>query len=137
MDTKCAKMMGLKIRVKPYGNVSLADKRQKTKIKGKVVADVIIGEKINHNVQFTLLDGLVAEIIVGLDLLKKHKSVTLEFNGASKPLVFGSCNTTKRLSVVCSKILYPTLFPGLSNKSMAFSQSYVYELARIRLVNFI
>ena len=81
-------MMGLKIRVKPYGNVSLADKRQKTKIKGKVVACVKIGEKVNHNVQFTLLDDLVAEIIVGLDLLKKHKSVTLEFNGTSKPFCF-------------------------------------------------
>ena len=97
MDTKFARMMGLKIKVKPCGNVSLADRKQKTKIRGKVVADVKIGEKVNHNVQFTLLDSLVAEIIVGLDLLKKHKSVTLEFNGALKPLVFGSYNTTKKI----------------------------------------
>ena len=94
MDTRCAKIMGLKIKVEPYGNVYLADRKQKTRIRGKVVADVKIGEKVNRNVQFTLLDSLVAEIIVGLDLLKKHKSVTLEFNGGLKPLVFGSRNTT-------------------------------------------
>ena len=110
-------MMGLKIKLKPYGDVCFADRKQQTRIRGKVVADVKIGEKFIHNVQFTLLDSLVAEIIVGLDLLKKHKSVTLEFNGALKPLVFGSRNTTKRLSVACSNILYPTLFPGASDKT--------------------
>ena len=88
MGTRCAKMMGLKIKDNPYGNVSLADRKQKTRIRGKVAEDVKIGEKVNHNVQFTLLDSLVAEIIVGLVLLKKHKSVTLEFNGTLKPLVF-------------------------------------------------
>ena len=44
-------------------------------------------------------------------------SVTLRFNGALKPLVFGSNETTKRLSLACSNILYPTLFPGLSDKT--------------------
>lgn len=97
MDTKCAKIMGLKVRVEPYGSVSLADRKQKTRIRGKVVADVKIGEKVDHNVQFTLLDSLVTEIIVGLDLLKKLKSVTLEFNGALKPLVFSILSYYKKI----------------------------------------
>lgn len=62
-----------------------------------------------------LLDIFVAEIIIGLKLLTRHQSVTLEFNGNMKPLKFKS-SYNKRLSVVCSSVKYPTLFPGVTEK---------------------
>ena len=118
MDRKLATKLGLKVKKEIYGSVALADRNQKSKIEGKTKADVIFDQETYHDISFTLLDNLVAEVIIGLKLLKRHKSVTLQFIGTLKPLIFKS-SYNKKLSVACSNIEYPTLFPGVSEKTKA------------------
>ena len=66
-----------------------------------------------RNVEFTLLDNLVKEVIVGLKVLKKHRAITLKLDGREKPLNFKPAKAS-HLSVVCSKVEFPTLFPGIN-----------------------
>ena len=55
---------------------------------GKAGADLVLGnEKFQcKNVEFTLLNDLVKEVIIGLKVLKQHQSITLDFEGKNRPL---------------------------------------------------
>ena len=52
----------------------------------------------------------------GLKVLSKHQSITLELGGKHKPLMFKP-SVRSHLSVMCSKVEYPTLFPGITKKT--------------------
>ena len=84
-------------------------------MKGKTRADLILGNEqfLCRNVEFTLLDNLVKEVIIGLKVLNQHRSITLELEGKQKPLNFKPAKAS-HLSVVCSKVEFPTLFPGIN-----------------------
>ena len=66
----------------------LADKELKSEVKGKIRADLILGNEqfLYKYVEFTLLDNLVKEVIIGLKVLNQHRSITLELEGKEKPL---------------------------------------------------
>ena len=66
--------------------------------------------------EFTLLDNLVKEVIVGLKVLKKHRAITLKLDGKEKPLNFKPAKAS-HLSVMCSKVEFPTLFPGINQNT--------------------
>ena len=81
-----------------------------------VHADVqfIDQSKVYRNVKFTVLRGLVAKVILGISLLKQHESITLKLNGLRPPSSLVSAKQGG-LSVACSKLPYPTLFPGVDS----------------------
>ena len=89
ITSRLAKSLGLKIN-KVNGKVALADKDLTSEVKGKARADLILGDEkyLCRNVEFTLLDNLVKEVIVGLNVLKKHRAITLKLDGKEKPLNF-------------------------------------------------
>ena len=93
----------------------MADKELKSEVKGKTRADLILGNEqfLCKNVEFTLLDNLVKEVIIGLKVLNQHRSVTQELEGKQKPLKIKPAKAS-HLSVVCSKVEFPTLFPGIN-----------------------
>ena len=82
MTTKLAKRLGLKINNVFDGKVALADKDLKSKIMGKARADLVLGNEkfLCKNVEFTLLNNLVKDVIIGLKVLKQHRSITLDFD---------------------------------------------------------
>ena len=118
MTTKLAKRLGLKINNVFDGKVALADKDLKSKIMGKARADLVLGNEkfLCKNVEFTLLNNLVKDVIIGLKVLKKHKSITLDFDGNNRPLNFKH-ESESNLSVMCSNVRFPTLFPGINNNT--------------------
>ena len=83
MTRKLAKRLGLKINNVFDGKVALADKDLKSKVMGKARADLILGNEkfLCRNVEFTLLNNLVKDVIIGSKLLKQHRSITLDFDG--------------------------------------------------------
>ena len=85
ITTRLAKRLGLKIN-KVNGKVALADKDLTSEVKGKVRADLILGDEkfLCRNVEFTLLDNLVKEVIVGLKVLKQHRAIILKLDGKEK-----------------------------------------------------
>ena len=117
ITSKLAKRLGLKIN-KVNGKVKLADKDLTSEIRGKVRADLILGDEkyLCKNVEFTLLDNLVKEVIVGLKVLKKHRAITLKLDGKEKPLNFKPAKAS-HLSVMCSNVEFPTLFPGINQNT--------------------
>ena len=70
--------------------MKLADKDLTSEERGKARADLILGNEqfLCKNVEFTLLDNLVKEVIFGLKMLKQHRSITLELEGKEKSLNF-------------------------------------------------
>ena len=118
MTTKLAKRLGLKINNVFDGKVALADKDLKSKIMGKARADLVLGNEkfLCKNVEFRLLNNLLKDVIIGLKVLKKHKSITLDFDGKNRPLNFKH-ESESNLSVMCSNVKFPTLFPGINNNT--------------------
>ena len=98
--------------------MALADKELKSEVKGKTRADLILGDEkfLCRNVEFTLLDNLVKEVIVGLKVLKQHRAITLKLDGKEKPLNFKPAKAS-HLSVMCSNVEFPTLFPGINQNT--------------------
>ena len=82
ITSRLAKRLGLKIN-KVNGKVALADKDLTSEVRGKARADLILGDEkyLCRNVEFTLLDNLVKEVIVGLKVLKQHRAITLKLDG--------------------------------------------------------
>ena len=118
MTTKLAKWLGLRINNVFNGKVALADKDLKSKVMGRARADLMLGNKkvLCKNVEFTLLNNLVKDVIIGLKVLKQHQSITLDFEGKNRPLNFkheNECN----LSVTCSNVKFPMLFQGIDNNT--------------------
>ena len=83
MTTKLAKWLGLRINNVFDGKVALADKDLKSKVMGKARADLIRGNEkfLCRNVEPTLLNNLVKDVIIGLKVLKQHRSITVDFDG--------------------------------------------------------
>ena len=51
-----------------------------------------------------------------MKVLKKHRAITLKLDGKEKPLNFKPAKAS-HLSVMCSKIEFPTLFPGVNQNT--------------------
>ena len=112
MTTKLAKWLGLRINNVFDEKVALAFRDLKSNVMGKARAALVLGNKfLCKNVEFTLLNNLVKDVIIGLKVLKQHKSITLGFEGKNRPLNFKHDNE-RNLSVMCSNVKFPTLFPG-------------------------
>ena len=92
--------------------MALADKELNSEVRGKTHADFILGNEqfLCKNVEFTLLDILVKELMIRLKVLNQHQSITLQLEGKEKTLNFKPAKTS-HLSVVCSKVEFSTLFP--------------------------
>ena len=112
MDSGFVKTLGLIMEYNPGAAVIMAN-RKRSKIMGVVHADVQFADqkKVYRGVKFTVLQGLVAKVILGISLLKQHESITLKLNGFRPPLSLVSADRGC-LSVACSKLPYPTLFLG-------------------------
>ena len=85
---------------------------------GKALADLVLGneEFLCKNVEFTLLNKLVKEVIIGLKVLKQHQSITLNFEGKHRPLNFKGENESNLL-VVCSNLKFITLLPEIDKNT--------------------
>ena len=83
MKTKLVKQLGLRINTIFDGKVAMADKDVKSNVMGKACADLILGNEkfLCKNVEFTLLNNLVKDVIIGLKVLKQHQSIALGFEG--------------------------------------------------------
>ena len=83
MTTKLAKRLGLRINNVFDGKVALADRDLKSNVMGKARADLVLrNEKfLCKIVEFTLLNNLEKDVIIGLKVLKLHQSITLDFEG--------------------------------------------------------
>ena len=112
MDSGLVKTLGLIIEYNPGAAVMMANKKR-SKIIGVFHADVqfIDQKKVYRNIKFTVLQGLVAKVILGISLLKQHKSITPKLNGIRPPLSLVYADRGC-LSLACSILPYPTLFPG-------------------------
>ena len=96
----------------------MADKSQKSDVKEIAHANLVGGRKnfLWKGMEFTLVSNLVCDIIVGLEVLRKHQSITLAFGGTQQTLNFRS-TIKRKLSLVCSNIKFPPLFPGMNENT--------------------
>ena len=75
MMTKLAKWLGLRINKVFDGKVALVDRVLKLHIMGKALADLLLANEkfLCKNVEFTLPNNLVKEVIIGLKVLKTKR----------------------------------------------------------------
>jgi len=121
MTTKLAKLLGLRINNVFDGKVALADRDLKSNVIVIARADLVLGNEkfLCKNVEFTLLNNLVKEVIIDLKVLKQHQSITLDFEGKNRPLNFKH-EIESNLSVMCSNVNFPILFLGIDKKHRTY-----------------
>ena len=103
----------LKLFILPISrSVTLADCTQSCTVVGEVVLDITVNGTLYSGQVLSVLNNLFVETIIGKDIMKKHKSVTLHFEGPKPALHFPSqeifsCNLT------AMSIEPPTLFANI------------------------
>lgn len=95
--------------------VALADPNHHAKIIGETVVDISLNGKNHHAMTVEVIKDLFTDMIVGKDLLKQYKTVTLKFDGPREELVIGAMG--KSNSFPCIKISPPPLFSHLSTRT--------------------
>ena len=65
---------------------------------GKCQASVELSEHKHHNVQFSVLKGLLTDVVLGQDFMQRHQSVSIHFGGAKSPLQLGALKPLKVIS---------------------------------------
>ena len=118
MTTKPAKRLGLKIKRFFDGKVEQEDRELKSNVIRKTRSNLVVGNEkfLCKNVEFTLLNNLVKEVIIRLKVLKQHQSITLDFERKHRPLNFKHENESN-LSVVFSNVKFPALIPGIDENT--------------------
>ena len=76
-----------------------------SKVAGRYIADVVIGDHTYQKVQLIVLENLCADVIIGHDILNLHSNVKFSFGGTRPPLICG---------LTTMKAPYPALFNNLS-----------------------
>ena len=81
----------LKLYIIPKNKtVKLADDNTSATIRVDVVINLKFNSTIHESIVLELIDDLCVEILVGKDVMMKHKKIILNFNGSKEELVVGA-----------------------------------------------
>ena len=75
------------------GTIALASSVASAKVSGTCRTDLFHKDRTYKDVRLSVLHGLCADIILGLDFQSKHESVTFQFGGSEPPLSICSFST--------------------------------------------
>ena len=110
-------------------SVKLADRTPSSSIIGEVVIDVVINNKPYAGLTVSVMRNLCVDLLMGKDFMKKHKSVTFQFDGSLPALLFPA----KKSAICCLSVMNidpPSLFSNLppdtkpiASKSRKYSKS--------------
>ena len=90
----------LKLPIIPHEKtVPLAASGQ-NKIKGAVIADMGVNGSFHKGAIVEVIDNLFIEMIIGRDIMGKHKRVVLNFDGPREDLVIGATNNNSKLTML-------------------------------------
>ena len=81
-------------------NVSLADSTCQVQVIGEVVVNLNLDSHLYSGVVMEVLDCLIVDVIIGKDILQKHKQVTLKFNGSKGELIVGAVKSNGTFSAM-------------------------------------
>ena len=70
--------------------VPLADKKHIANIIGEVIVDIQVHGRLHKQVVLEVIKNLCSSVIIGRDILGKHRRVVLNFNGPKEDLVIGA-----------------------------------------------
>ena len=96
-----------KIKLHPSREEVKLASSHSAKVCGYILADIKFKGHFYRNHKITVLPNLVAELVLGTDLMQQHQNVQMQFGGERPPLVLSSLNP---ISVTA-----PTLFANLTN----------------------
>ena len=124
ISTAFAKQLKLPIVINQQDNqINLAIKGQLAKCEGSCSASVVVLGRYYSGVNFTVMDNLLTDIILGQEFMQKHESVDFKFGGDMPSLQIAALKSLKTVSP-------PRLFEHMSNdcqpiatKSRRYSQS--------------
>ena len=105
IDKKVAKRLKLNI-VPCEDEVTLADASVKTKVDGTCVVNFRMKNRNYKDMKLFVLDNLCADVILGQDFMKQHKSVVFEFGGDQPPIYISA--------LTAMKVPPPSLFEHLT-----------------------
>ena len=96
--------------------VSMAEPTLAVGVKGCVTTDLSVGGTHYQNAKLLVLNSLCTDIIIGTDILGKHKQVIVEFGGEEPPLVISNSVTNNQHSSCSStmNIEPPSVFPHIT-----------------------
>ena len=100
------KKLNIKIQASPTA-ISMAQSSLSAQTLGYCIVDVVLNEKLYPKFCMLILPGLCSDILLGLDFLSQHQSVSFQHNGPKSPL------TECGLSVL--KVESPDLLSNLTS----------------------
>ena len=86
--------------------IYMASKSLTTEVSGYVKVKIKVGENVYNDFKVLVMPNLCADLILGLDFLSLHQSVTLKYGGNQPPLTICGLTTLK--------VDYPALFENLT-----------------------
>jgi len=89
LSMKFAKQANVTIRTTSADEIELAVKGASVKTQGSCSTLVELFDRSYENVAFSIMDGLLWDVILGRELLKQHRSVNFNFGGPEGPLHLG------------------------------------------------
>lgn len=97
-------------------SVPLANSSIKADICGETVADIELNGHLHRGIVVEIMDNLCVDLLVGKDLMKKHKRVVLKFNGPRDELVLGAVQGEKpKPTLTPMDVSPPPLFTNLTS----------------------
>ena len=88
-----ANKLNLVVSPSPNTKISMASSDFTSEIKGYCVVKLQIKDMIYKNVRLFVMQNLCAKLIIGLDLLSQHKSITMNYGGNLPPLTICGLST--------------------------------------------
>ena len=111
LSMKFAKQANVPIRTTSADEIELAVRGASVETQGSCSMLVELFDRSYENVAFSIMDGLLWDVILGREFLKQHRSVYFNFGGPECPLHLGVLESLKANPVRLFEHLTPECQP--------------------------
>ncbi|NRB15973.1 MAG: DDE-type integrase/transposase/recombinase [Rhizobiales bacterium] len=120
MHPACSKSLNLKV-FPAHDRISMASKSLTTEVTGYCIVTLKVKDEEYDNFKFLILPNLCTNLILGLDFLCLHESITLKYGGSQPPLTVCGLSTLKVNPPSLFSNLTPNCIP-VRDRSRHYSQ---------------
>ena len=124
LDSVVARKLNLHITAARH-KVDLASSTISVTVIGRCRATMSLNGETYSNLSFGVINKLCTEVILGIEFLKLHESLTIKYDGKRAPLNLP--DEKSKLNLAAAQLETPTLFPGIEKFRPIATKSRSYS----------